>query len=68
MPLKIRFGDKEYLDKFELTNEKFWELCMQGGALPQTAAPSAGQFQAAYQEAKAEMGGSFLRQAGPHPP
>ncbi len=54
VPLKIRFGDKEYLDKFELTNEKFWELCMQGGDLPQTTAPSAGQFQAAYQEAKVQ--------------
>ncbi len=54
VPLKIRFGEKEYLDKFELTNEKFWELCLKGGDLPQTAAPSAGQFQAAYGEAKAQ--------------
>ena len=27
VPLKIRFGDTEFVDRFELTTDQFWDKC-----------------------------------------
>lgn len=51
VPLTIRFGDEELADRLELTPEEFWRRCKASAALPETAAPSPGAFQAAYEEA-----------------
>jgi DegV family protein with EDD domain len=49
VPLTIRFGDEEFVDKTELTNEQFWDRLLSGEGLPETAAPSAGMFVEAYE-------------------
>ncbi len=54
VPLTIRFGDTEYIDKVNLKTDKFWELCLAAKELPQTAAPSPGQFQEAFEKARAD--------------
>jgi DegV family protein with EDD domain len=51
VPLTIRFGDEELEDRRQLSPAEFWERCKGKGALPETAAPSPGAFQAAYQQA-----------------
>ncbi len=45
VPLTIRFGSKEYVDRVELTNEEFWQKVATSDVLPETAAPSAGAFE-----------------------
>ena len=54
VPLTIRFGDEELEDRRQLTPAEFWERCRGKGDLPQTAAPSPGAFQAAFQQAADE--------------
>ena len=53
VPLTIRFGDEEFVDRFELTPAEFWDKCKASPVLPETAAPSPGAFQTAYERAKA---------------
>ncbi|HUY17180.1 MAG TPA: DegV family protein [Acidimicrobiales bacterium] len=50
--LTIRFGDEEYTDRVDLTPDLFWAKCKNSKTLPETAAPSPGAFQAAYERAK----------------
>ena len=45
VPLTIRFGDEEFVDRVELTNEEFWKKVATSDVLPETAAPSAGAFE-----------------------
>ena len=52
--LTIRFGDEEFTDRVELSPEEFWAKCKVSKTLPETAAPSPGAFQAAYERAKAD--------------
>jgi DegV family protein with EDD domain len=52
--LSIRFGDEEFVDRVDLTPNAFWAKCKISKTLPETSAPSAGAFQAAYERAKAE--------------
>lgn len=52
--LSIRFGDEEFTDRVQLTPEEFWAKCKASKALPETAAPSPGAFQAAYERAKSD--------------
>ena len=54
VPLTIRFGDEEFIDREELNAAQFWAKCKSAAMLPETAAPSPGRFQAAYEKAKAE--------------
>jgi DegV family protein with EDD domain len=54
VPLTIRFGTEELEDRRQLTPTEFWERCRGKGDLPQTAAPSPGAFQAAFQQAADE--------------
>jgi DegV family protein with EDD domain len=52
--LSIRFGDDEFTDRVDLTPNQFWARCKASKTLPETAAPSPGAFQAAYERAKAD--------------
>ncbi len=49
VPLTIRFGDVEFVDRRDLSAEAFWERLGSASALPSTAAPSVGAFGEAYQ-------------------
>lgn len=46
--LSIRFGDDEFIDRVNITPEEFWQKCDSSPVLPQTAAPSPGDFEKAY--------------------
>ncbi|MEZ5171436.1 MAG: DegV family protein [Acidimicrobiia bacterium] len=50
VPLTIRFGDLEFVDRFELSHEAFWERCANSDTLPETSAPSAGAFEKVFTE------------------
>ena len=52
--LTIRFGDEEFTDRVDLSPTQFWAKCKKSKTLPETAAPSPGAFQRAYERAKAE--------------
>ncbi len=52
--LTIRFGDEEFVDRIDLTPAQFWAKCKKSKTLPETAAPSPGAFQHAYELAKSE--------------
>ena len=54
VPLKIRFGDTEFVDRVELTTDQFWEKCQASDELPSTAAPSPGAFVEEFQNAANE--------------
>ena len=45
VPLTIRFGADELVDRVELTTEAFWERLARSTVLPETAAPSVGAFE-----------------------
>jgi DegV family protein with EDD domain len=53
VPLTIRFGEEELLDRRDLTPQDFWARCARTPRLPETAAPSPGAFQEAYDRAAA---------------
>ena len=48
VPLTIRFGDEEFVDRLDLTTASFWERLVLAEHLPETAAPSAGLFEETY--------------------
>jgi DegV family protein with EDD domain len=52
--LTIRFGDEEFTDRVDLSPEEFWAKCKASKTLPETAAPSPGAFQTAYERAKSD--------------
>ena len=45
VPLFIRFGDDELVDREQLTTTQFWQRCSVESDLPSTAAPSPGRFE-----------------------
>jgi fatty acid kinase fatty acid binding subunit len=45
VPLTIRFGDREYVDRKELSVDAFWRELESSSVLPETAAPSVGAFE-----------------------
>jgi len=45
VPLTIRFGDREFVDRKELSVEAFWRELEASSTLPETAAPSVGAFE-----------------------
>ena len=55
VPLTVRFGAEEFVDRRDLTAAEFWARCDASATLPETAAPSPGAFEAAYLAA-AEQG------------
>ena len=48
VPLTIRFGDEEFIDREQLSKDEFWRRLTEGTVLPQTAAPAVGRFQDAF--------------------
>lgn len=54
VPLKIRFGDEELVDREELSTKEFWDRVVTGQTGPETAAPSPGAFQSAFLDAAEE--------------
>jgi len=51
VPLTIRFGDEELIDRRDLSPTEFWARCKASPTLPETSAPSPGAFQRAYEAA-----------------
>src|SRR5688500_9067535 len=54
VPLTIRFGDEEFVDRRDLTPSQFWSRVAASAVLPATAAPSPGAFEEAYRQAAAD--------------
>lgn len=54
VPLSIRFGDEELIDREELSVEEFWTRCVNMDTLPETAAPAPGQFETVFRELAAD--------------
>ena len=54
VPLSIRFGAEEFIDRQDLTTPQFWEKCAASPVLPETAAPSPGQFESAFRQIAAQ--------------
>ena len=50
VPLTIRFGEEEFVDREELSTDEFWHRLEHSKLLPETAAPSAGAFEAKFRE------------------
>ena len=51
VPLSVRFGSEELVDRRDLTAADFWARVATSPVLPETAAPSPGAFEAAYRAA-----------------
>lgn len=54
VPLSVRFGDTEYIDRTTITTDEFWAKCAQSPVLPETAAPAPGQFKKVYEDLVAD--------------
>lgn len=54
VPLSIRFGDDEFVDRRELGTEEFWRRLGESPLLPETSAPSAGAFEQVFRSLAAE--------------
>jgi len=50
VPLTIRFGSDELVDRRELSTDDFWRRLAASPVLPETSAPSAGAFEATFRE------------------
>ncbi|MCU1504958.1 MAG: hypothetical protein JWM12_4312 [Ilumatobacteraceae bacterium] len=48
VPLTIRIGGHEYVDRQDLTPAEFWAKCAASATLPETAAPAPGQYEVLY--------------------
>jgi DegV family protein with EDD domain len=54
VPLTIRFGKEEFVDREELSTKEFWDRVITGSIIPETAAPASGAFQRAFLDAADE--------------
>lgn len=54
VPLTVRFGDRDYVDRVELSVSEFWRLVGASPTLPATAAPAPGDFARAFAQAADE--------------
>jgi DegV family protein with EDD domain len=54
VPLHIRFGTTELVDREQLSIKEFWARCASSEELPETAAPSPGAFTAAFESLASE--------------
>lgn len=50
VPLTIRFGTEEFVDRDELSADQFWDRLVASETLPETSAPSAGAFEARFRD------------------
>lgn len=53
VPLTIRFGTEELVDRRDLTPAEFWARCATSAQLPSTAAPAPGAFEEVFRAAAA---------------
>ena len=60
VPLTIRFGDEEFVDREELSTAEFWSRCVNSPTLPETAAPAPGYYEQVYRDAAAKGASSVL--------
>lgn len=60
VPLTIRFGADEYVDREELTNDDFWRKVATSDVLPETAAPSPGAFEERFRKIAADGADGIL--------
>lgn len=60
VPLTIRFGSEEFVDRVELSNDEFWRRVASSPVLPETAAPSAGAFEATFRRLAEEGADGIL--------
>jgi DegV family protein with EDD domain len=51
VPLSIRFGDEEFVDRVTLSPQQFYDKMATSATLPETAAPSPGAFEQAFRAA-----------------
>jgi DegV family protein with EDD domain len=51
VPLSIRFGSEEFIDRRDLSVEEFYKRMANSAVLPQTACPSPGAFERAFRNA-----------------
>lgn len=54
VPLTIRFGNEEFVDRRDLSPSQFWARCAASPVLPETSAPSAGAFEETFRALAAE--------------
>ncbi|MEP4590227.1 MAG: DegV family protein [Ilumatobacter sp.] len=54
VPLSIRFGDEELIDREQLSVAEFWNRCVNMSTLPETAAPAPGQFETVFRRLAAD--------------
>jgi DegV family protein with EDD domain len=52
VPLSIRFGEEELVDRRDLNAADFWKRCATSPTLPETSAPPPGAFQSVYEAAR----------------
>jgi DegV family protein with EDD domain len=50
VPLTIRFGELEFVDRVDLSAEEFWARLRESATLPETAAPAVGAFEASFRD------------------
>lgn len=50
VPLTVRFGETELVDREDITSAEFWTRCAAFPGLPETAAPSPGAFEGAFRQ------------------
>jgi DegV family protein with EDD domain len=50
VPLTIRFGSQEFVDRVELSTSEFWRRSASSATLASTAAPSPGQFESVFRD------------------
>ena len=60
VPLTIRIDGHEYVDRIDLTPAEFWAKCAVSATLPETAAPSPGQFEATYRQLASDGASSIV--------
>jgi DegV family protein with EDD domain len=60
VPLTIRIDGNEYVDRHDLTVAEFWAKCAASPTLPETAAPSPGQFEQTYRQLAADGASSVV--------
>jgi DegV family protein with EDD domain len=54
VPLTIRFGNEEFVDREQLSTRQFYEKLASHSELPQTAAPAPGAFATAFEKLRGE--------------
>jgi DegV family protein with EDD domain len=60
VPLTIRIDGHEYVDRQDLSVDEFWAKCAASATLPETAAPSPGQFEQTYRQLAADGASSVV--------